>query len=224
MEHFRESQLADFVRGVARPSEFAAMEGHVSSGCRKCGQTVSILRKVAAAGRAEAEFQPPENVLHSVRAMFALQQPEKVYLSPRIVCRLIYDSFREPLPAGVRARQRLVRHVLYQAADYSLDLRLEHQRGTSGVALVGQLADQREPDRPLADLPVLLVCGKEVVARAASNAFGEFQVEYLPKPHLRLHIQTNRNFRDRIEVPLSRLESVGGAPDRLPRRQQKQKR
>src|SRR5205807_8103718 len=117
--------------------------------------------------------------------------------------RLLYDSFREPLPAGLRTQQRLSRQYLYQAGDYSLDLRLENERGSPRVALVGQIQNRKQPGKRLGSVPVQLLSGKQVLAQATSNSLGEFQMEYEPSKHLRLYVPV-RQAGKQIEVPLSR--------------------
>src|SRR5437879_12818410 len=102
----------------------------ISSGCRKCRRTTDLLHKVEAATRSDSQVHVPDYALRCARAIFFLQQPEKVQILPRMPARLLYDSFREPLPAGLRTQQRLSRQYLYQAGDYSLDLWLEHERGS----------------------------------------------------------------------------------------------
>jgi len=217
MNHFEISHWADYVRGSASPAERSAMKTHLASRCIKCRRVEKTLRRFAAAASAEGEYQVPPHVLQGVRAIYSLQRPEKVSIFERIVGRLVYDSFREPHPAGVRSRQQLARQVLYRAASYSLYLRLEYQRG-GGVTLVGQLADIREPLRPLGNLPVFLLSGQELVAHAFSNHSGEFQMEYQPRRHLRLFIQANQGIQNRIEISLSRIQSRGDAGSQSPRR------
>ncbi len=208
MKHFEAGQWADLVRGVAGDRERVEMEAHLASGCRICRRTAEILRDVAAMASAEGRYQLPEYAVHNARAVFVLQRPERVHLFPRIVAHLVYDSFREPLPAGVRARHRLTRHALYEAADYSLDLRLEHQTGKSVVNLVGQIANKKDPGRAPDRLPVFLMSGKEIVARTLSNSFGEFQMEYQPRQHLGLFVQPNPGARSHIEIALTGFSGV----------------
>ena len=117
--------------------------------------------------------------------------------------RLLYDSFREPLPAGLRTQQRLSRQYLYQAGDYSLDVRLENERGSPRVALVGQIQNRKQPGKRLGSVPVQLLSGKQVLAQATSNSLGEFQMEYEPSKHLWLYVPV-RQAGKQIEVPLSR--------------------
>ncbi len=218
MDHYEISQWADFTRGTARPGERAAMKAHLLTKCAKCNRTAKVLRRVTAIALAEGKYQVPAHVVQEVRAIYALRGPEKVSIFRRIVGRLTYDSFREPLPAGVRSRQHMARQVMYQAAHYSLDLRLEHQPGGHGVTLVGQLADEEKPERPMGNLPVFLLCGKELVAHAFSNDFGEFQLEYQPRRRLRLFIQANQGVRNRIEVFLNRINLDDAAKGGSPRR------
>src|SRR5437870_3021106 len=192
MNHFDISKWADFVRGLIEESAQVAMERHLASGCRKCRHTAELLRKLVTAARNDSQVQVPDYALRCARANFFLQQPEKVQILPRIPARLLYDSFREPLPTGLRTQQRLSRQALYQAGDYSLDLRLENERGTSRVALVGQIQNRKQAGKRLGSVPVQLLSGKQVLAQATSNSLGEFQMEYKPSKHLRLYVPVRR--------------------------------
>ncbi|MBI3669368.1 MAG: hypothetical protein HY237_06290 [Acidobacteria bacterium] len=206
MKHFEITQWADFVRGAAGKAEHAAMETHLSSGCRKCRKKADLLRLFATIATSEAQYQVPQYAIHCARAIFALQQPEKVHILPRILARPLYDSFREPLPAGVRTQQRLSRQALYEAGDFRLDLRLEHERGSPQVSLVGQIENRKEPNQRVANVPVLLAAGKKILARTVSNQFGEFHLDYHPRTHLRLYVPVLQDHARRIEVPLSDLQ------------------
>jgi len=206
MKHFDIANWTDFIRGLAGEADRAAMEGHLASGCPKCRHTVELLRKLAAAARDHAQIQTPQYALHCAQAIFTLQQPEKVEILARIPARLLYDSFREPLPAGLRTQQRLSRQALYQSGDYSLDLRLENERGSSRVALVGQIQNRKQPGKHLGGVPVLLVSGKQILAQVVSNSLGEFQMEYAPTKRLRLYVPA-RQAGKRIEVPLDKTRT-----------------
>ena len=215
MKHFDIAKWTDFVRGSPGEAERAAMQAHLASGCRKCRHTAELLRKVAATARSDSQVQVPDYALRCARAIFLLQQPEKVQILPRVPARLLYDSFREPLPAGVRTQQHLSRQALYQAGDYSLDLRMENESGTSRVTLVGQIQNRKQPGKRLGGVPVLLLSGKQVLGQAVSNSLGEFQMEYAPTKHLRLFVPV-RQAGKRIELPLNHFarEREGAANTR----------
>src|SRR3989441_1493780 len=176
MNHFDISKWADFVRGLIEESAQVAMKRHLASGCRKCRRITDLLHNLVTAARNDSQVQVPDYALRCARANFFLQQPEKVQILPRIPARLLYDSFREPLPAGLRTQQRLSRQALYQAGDYSLDLRLENERGSSRVALVGQIQNRKQAGKRLGGGgPELLSPAKMFLRTAAGNSWGEFQ-------------------------------------------------
>jgi len=195
MGHFDIVQWADFVRGLPESADRTAMEEHLSSGCQACGGAVRQLRKLVAVADAEARYKVPNYAVDYAKSIYPLQQPAKVHIIAHIHTRLIYDSFREPLPAGIRGQGRIIRHTCYEAGDHSLELRQEIERGCSRVTLVGQITNQKEPQRQMPDVPVTLVAGKETVARAVSNEFGEFVMAYEPRAPLRLYVQVERAAR-----------------------------
>src|SRR3989442_13436181 len=214
MKHFELAEWTDFVRGLIEKSARLPLEHHLASGCRKCRHTADLLRKLVIAAHSDSQVQVPDYALRCARAIFLLQQPEKVQILPRIPARLLYDSFREPLPAGLRTQQRLSRQYLYQAGDYSLDVRLENERGSPRVALVGQIQNRKQPGKRLGSVPVQLLSGKQVLAQATSNSLGEFQMEDEPSKHLRLYVPV-RQAGKRVDVPPSqpreRKTREGGA-------------
>ena len=220
MKHFDISKWADFVRGLIEESAQLAMKRHLASGCPKCRRITDLLHKVEAATRSDSQIHVPEYAVRCARVFFLLQQPEKVQILPRIPTQLLYDSFREPLPAGLRTQQRLSRQYLYQAGDYSLDLRLENERGSSRVALVGQIQNRKQAGKRMGGgVPVLLVSGKKILAHAVSNSLGEFQMEYAPQKHQRLYVPVHRSGK-RVRVFLNKLRTektaVGKATEEIP--------
>lgn len=211
MKHFSIWQWTDFARGLVEDTDRAAMETHLSSRCSPCERLVNVLRGVATTARAEAGYEPPERAIRYANAIYSLYGPERISL-PRLIARLVHDSGRAPLPAGMRAQSRLSRHVLYEAGTYSLDVQLEHQPGSGLVSLTGQLADRNKPAASTAALPVWLMERKSLVASTLSNRFGEFHLEYAPSRNVRLQVPLPSAGK-RLEVSLSRLEARPvGAP------------
>lgn len=203
MKHFSISQWADFVRDLGDRASRSAMEAHLFLPCPPCQRTVKVLRDVAVTARREADYEPPEHAIRCAEAIYSLSRPEKAGF-PRLVARLVHDSLREPLPAGMRAQSSLSRHALYEAGSYYLDLQLEQQRTSGLVTLLGQLADRKKPAASTADVPVWLMDRKRVVTTTFCNRLGEFQLEYAPASRLRLCVPL-REARKRLEVSLNSL-------------------
>jgi hypothetical protein len=204
LKHYDETKWIDFARGLITGAARKAMQAHLDAGCERCRRVLALFRAAVEVVASDARWEVPDHVLHSARAIFALQRPEKVQILPRIPARLVYDSFREPLPVGMRGQHRISRQALYEAGDYSVDLRLEHERGSSQMTLVGQIANRKRPECDMGNIPVLLMSGKSVLGRALSNTFGEFQMEYQPSQHLRLYVPVEEQGRG-IQIGLMGL-------------------
>src|ERR1700759_414104 len=94
--HYATQDWSDYVRGVAAEAATARMQEHLSSGCPGCNRIVRVMRKLVATA-AQPEIEVPASVVHKAKAIFHM--PRK-----RMVARIIFDSFLQPLPAGVRSR------------------------------------------------------------------------------------------------------------------------
>jgi len=163
---------------------------------------MDLVERLVASTRADSRYDPPEPVVRCAKAISFLLRPQRSTVS-RLVARLVYDSFRDPAPVGLRAQDRVSRHTVYEAGNFSLDLRLEHQKGSPLATLVGQLTNRRDPDSALAEAPVLLMARQDIVAQAVYNRFGEFQMDYPLARQLRLCVAVDPS--KRIELSLNRL-------------------
>lgn len=197
MKHFDVTEWADFARGMLPAAQRAAMDEHLSLGCAKCRGMMGMFEKLIPAARADASLEVPEYAVHCAKALAALIRPERVEVKPRLAARLLFDSFLEPMPVGVRSQHRLTRQTLYETGEYAIDLRQEYERGSGRVTLVGQIGNRIAPECPVGAVPVYLRCGRNLVAQATSNQFGEFEMEYSPRRNLRLEIPVNPENRRR---------------------------
>src|SRR5580765_8197216 len=117
MNHFEISDWADLARGCAADADRAAMEAHLDSGCRRCRAALACMRGVVASARADESYEPPASAVRYAKAISAMQRPPRTSVA-QLVARLVYDSFRDPLPVGMRADDRVSRHTLYEAGDF----------------------------------------------------------------------------------------------------------
>jgi DNA-binding NtrC family response regulator len=134
----------------------------------------------------------------------ALFRADAVFQDVAHVARLISDSLREPLPAGVRGIRDGSRRLLYAAGSLRVDLLIEPEAGSNRVALAGQILDSAKPDRKFDGVPVTLQGWKGAVAQATAEEFGEFHLDFKFESNVSLEIgiaETNC-----ITVPLPVLE------------------
>jgi len=185
--HFSEEDWLDRARFQGVADE--AMEGHLA-GCAACASTASFWRSVVAAAGRDAASLVPDEAVRQARGVFALArlQPRGLAARARQAATLVFDSLRQPQPAGVRAAAPSARHLLYKAGSYVIRLRVEPAGASDRVSIVGQVLDEADPARALADLAVLALCGPETIDRTLTNPLGEFQLEPEAADNLRLSV------------------------------------
>src|SRR5579864_6754862 len=140
MKHYDQAHWLQFLRAELDPQLRDTMQRHLDAPCSKCCVTLELLRRIDSTAQAESKINVPESAVRMARAIFALNKPDEVQLKPGVLARLVFDSFREPATVGVRSDRHLARQTLYEAGDYSIDLRFEPDLDPAQVVMVGQIA------------------------------------------------------------------------------------
>ena len=205
--HFDITEWADYVRNVVSSEQHEQMLAHLRFGCSKCEKVQSALSKFAGICLREAKLEIPRLAELQVKALVGLARAPRRSTLARLLGSLVYDSLNDPQPVGVRGTHQINRQVMFNAGDYSVDLRFEHEKGSASVVLVGQIANQKAPEENLANLPVILVAGNRELTRSISNTFGEFQLEYVPESDLRLLVPLETRGQE-LEVVLGRTPQL----------------
>jgi hypothetical protein len=213
MMHYGIAHWVDFARGLVRETDQAAMREHLASGCSECGQLVNFCDKLASDCREMARRDVPESAVRLAHAIFPINGPPEPKRAARTPVELIFDSFLMPSPAGLRASWQVGWQALYRAGDCSVDLRVEPELSSSRAAVIGQIFNHVAPEVEMADIPICLKQGRLVLAKARSNRFGEFQMEYEQQRRMQLCIYLDGS--KCIQVPIKRLATdkrpgVGG--------------
>jgi hypothetical protein len=209
MRHYEIGAWADFVRNLLSEREKAEMEQHLASDCTECVATVDFVRQVAAAAASERAYEAAsEELAVAAREIFQARGAGRlgkfVEALRVLVAQLTYDSASDLLPEGARAHRSATRQMMFQAGDFCLDLRLDRELNSRRVTLVGQLANPKDSQIQLAKLQVLILSGEKILTQASINEFGEFSLDYMPRPNLRLCVPIN-DAGVRVEVPLKSL-------------------
>ena|SRR5438105_3423747 len=185
-DHYELGEWVDFVRGLVGTKTREKMQAHLDTHCHECAELAGFFFEVARRATADAAFNVPDYAERNLRAIYALQRPEEVRLLPRTIARLVYDSFREPLPAGVRSQRHTGHQLMYEAGPYCVDLRLEQEQASPNVRLIGQIANRERGAAGVPDVPVFLLSRNLVVNKTETNKFGEFAMQYVGRNGLRL--------------------------------------
>jgi hypothetical protein len=211
MKHFALEDWADFMREVVEPLQRAAMQRHLDEGCKRCLRAVAVWQSVLDVARQEANNQPPESAVRAAKAYYGVYGPEERLSGAAKIAELIFDSIRQPLPAGVRASGVASRQLLYRLGRTLIDMRLEAGDKPNRISLVGQVLDSSQTDRGVSDIPVILLCGSESMAQTVTNQFGEFHLALDAAQEL--HLRIGKGEPEAILIP---LRAVGLASDQTP--------
>jgi len=168
------------------------MTSHLKSGCESCEKEKSVWSKLAVFAKAEAQFEPPEDVVNRAKALMQAPKREKAGLRIREIAELVFDSFMTPQLAGVRSAAGVgSRQLLYRAGEVMIDVRFETSDESERFALTGQVFRDQGSKVGMTRVPISLISGKNELARTSTNQFGEFYIE---------HESADKNMQVSLEV------------------------
>lgn len=207
MGHYDIGEWADYVRNLLSEARRSEMKQHLAARCDECNAVVRFLSQVAGIAATDQSYdRESASLAASARGIFSKPSPRPEHASVlgglrALLAHLTFDSAAGLYPSGARGDRAGARQLMYQAGDYCVDLRVDRERNSMRVVLVGQVANEKHPLLQLARLPVFVMAGKRIVSETASNEFGEFTLEFLPRPNLRLCVQVTQA-GVQLEVPL----------------------
>jgi hypothetical protein len=115
--------------------------------------------------------------------------------------RLALDTFRQPLPVGIRFSQANSRHLLYETSSLSIDISFEQLLDSNSTSLGGQILTNADPTRALAGAPVRLRGRERSLGFAMTSQSGEFFFQFEREPNVILEIEDRPNHSVTIYSP-----------------------
>jgi hypothetical protein len=177
MKHFKPLGWSDFVNHAAAGGRQKLMKKHRGARRKHYPRTAVLWQKVADAAVVEASYQPAAEKVRFVKAAFELAGPSAKRQETVGVIQILYDSFAQPVPAGIRSAPRPIRQLLYRADPYQIDLQIELRPEGNRLVVTGQLLDISRPELVGRDVQVMLSDGREFIVNTVTNQFGEFRAE-----------------------------------------------
>jgi hypothetical protein len=201
MQHFSEQAWADFVRGVSESETKANIESHLARGCCDCGATSDVWNQLQTIVSNEKSYMPPESAVRMVKLEFVTTNSQE---QASVLANLLFDTFVQPLAAGIRSGAAVARQLVYEAEGLTVDLRLDSQSPSGKILVVGQVLDQRLPRVSPRGVSIALWTPKgQPFLEVSPNESGEFQLEVNAQDDLRLLIEVAG--RKTIRIPLANL-------------------
>jgi hypothetical protein len=209
MDHFSVEKWIDFVNQAVTTSEMQQMDKHLNLGCKSCQKIISLWQRVRASAVAEGNYQPPESAVRIAKAAFAgvaLGQQKK---GAKSRAKLLFDSFLQPMLAGVRSAGAGTRQMLYRADPYQIDVQLEMKPGGNRIVVTGQLLNLSNPKLIASGTRILVSNMHGDVVHTVANQFGEFNGEVKNSGDLQLTFATSSG----EPIVISLREALGRLPE-----------
>jgi len=209
MEHFSVEKWIDFVNLAVTTGEQQQMDKHLSLGCSSCQKTVSLWQRVRTSAAAEGNYQPPESAVRIAKAAFAGAGLGSTATGAGSKVKLLFDSFLQPMLAGVRSAGAGTRQMLYRADPYQIDVQLEMKPGANRVVVTGQLLNLGNPKVVATGTRVLVSNMQGDVVHTVANQFGEFSGEVKNSGDLQVTFATPSG----EPIVISLREALGRMPE-----------
>jgi hypothetical protein len=177
MKHFKAEERVDFVNRATSPEQMETIQKHLVIGCEKGAKHVALRRTVRSLATAESAYQPLEQAVREASAMFGPAKWAGSRNEKSRIIEVLFDSFLQPVCSGARAAYTGIRHVLYRADPFQIDLQIEAKPGRDRVVVTGQVLDMGRPEIFASGLYVTISNRWGNPVRELTNEFGEFHVE-----------------------------------------------
>lgn len=186
IQHISLIDLTIFHMGTASPQVVERITRHLDENCAECRAAYEFLGRLMGVMRRDRQASPPEAVLERARKIFHLVPAQVVApLSPsERIAQLVFDSFREMAPAGVRGVFSPSRHMVFDDQGLVVELHIEPEASAERQAITGQLQSENTAPKQLEGLPIMLMEGEHVLMSTRTTAFGEFLFRHVPRREL----------------------------------------
>jgi hypothetical protein len=113
-------------------------------------------------------------------------QPQAKGSLRRLIASLVYDTYDQPMLAGVRRVGAPPRQLLFRAGEVDVDVKIESMEANDRITLVGQVLSNAT--KFFDNTPVKLESHGIVRYRTRTNPVGEFSFDEVPKDTYHLSV------------------------------------
>jgi len=186
MRHVNIEDLMSYMDGKISDVEKLTVEGHFSS-CNECAELKQELQVLVTGLQADSSFEPPAELVNWGISLFQpVVQPKAESKIRKIIASLVFDTFDQPMLAGVRRVGAPPRQLLFRAGDVDVDVKIESMEANDRITLVGQVLSSAS--KFFDNTPVKLESHGIVRYRTTTNLVGEFSFDEVPKDTYHLSV------------------------------------
>ena len=186
MRHLTVENLINYMESLPTDVEKPTLENHLAT-CRECSELKQELQALMLRLQEDSSFEPPaEAVQWGVNLFQPVMQPESKGTLRKIIAALVFDTYDQPMLAGVRRVGAPPRQLLFRAGDVDVDVKIESMEANDRITLVGQVLSSAA--KFFDNTPVKLESHGIVRYRTRTNVVGEFSFDEVPKDTYHLSV------------------------------------
>jgi hypothetical protein len=186
MRHVTAEALMTYIEGQGSGAEQSEIESHIES-CKDCAELKQEFQFIVSKLRDDAAFEPPPNLLQwGIQLFQPILRPESSSSLPRFIASLVFDTFEQPMFAGIRRVGTPPRQLLFRAGQVDVDVKIESMEANDRITLVGQVLSGGA--KFFDNTPVKLESHGIVRYRTKTNVVGEFTFDEVPKDTYHLSV------------------------------------
>ncbi|PYS56018.1 MAG: hypothetical protein DMG13_01360 [Acidobacteria bacterium] len=186
MRHITNENLIDYMDGRASVDEMSTVESHLMN-CGECEELKQEFHSLMTRLQEDSSFEPPAELLQwGVNLFQPVIRPQTAGGLRKIIASLVFDTYDQPLLAGVRGVGAPPRQLLFRAGDVDVDVKIESMEANDRITLVGQVLSSAT--KFFDNTPVKLESHGIVRYRTRTNVVGEFSFDEVPKDTYHLSV------------------------------------
>jgi len=186
MRHVTAEALMNYMDGSVSETEKPAIEAHLKT-CTGCAELKQEFQSLVTQLSEDAAFEPPaELVQWGVNLFQPVLRPEAGGSIPKFIASLVFDTFDQPVFAGIRRVGAPPRQLLFRAGDVDVDVKIESMEANDRITLVGQVLSSAT--KFFNNAPVKLESHGITRYSTKTNVVGEFSFDEVPKDTYHLSV------------------------------------
>jgi len=178
MRHLTAEAVVNYMDGSLPEAERPAIELHLNS-CKDCAELKQEFQSLITRLQADASFEPPADLVQWGVNLFQPVLQTKPGGLRKFIASLVFDTFEQPLFAGMRRVSAPPRQLLFRAGDVDVDVKIESMEANDRITLVGQVLSTAT--KFFDNAPVKLESHGIVRYSTKTNVVGEFSFDEVPK-------------------------------------------
>ena len=185
MRHLTVETLLNHIENKADSHDSAIANQHLTS-CTQCQDKAGEFRELLGFLGRDAANEPSAELLKwGIQLFQPVLRPNESKQSKILrIAKLVFDSFEQPLPVGIRYVGSVPRQLLFRAGDIDVDVRIDS--GDERISVAGQVLSESAPF--FENTPVRLESQGVVRYKTQTNPVGEFTFDEVPQDTYHLSV------------------------------------